>query len=295
MKVPPEQTPGPDGTTTFQIQLLRRRFLESVTAILFILVIVALPLSLSRILQTGLHPNHISHICIAVLILVVFLARKRLGRRLLISSILFIFSVLSLAAFLQYGLVSAGFYFAAAAIFVTGVSLGLRGGVICAGIYAVAITIIALLWMTGRLVYPFDVCQYVLLPSVWATLGVAFLITTAVFFVSAVIFFRGLTGLVDTIDRQKLEIEERTRALGNSNRELSKALREIKTLTGLLPICSHCKKIRDDKGGWQQLENYMELHTTVEFTHSLCPECLQELYPEIAARLKAKKEGDKPR
>lgn len=63
--------------------------------------------------------------------------------------------------------------------------------------------------------------------------------------------------------------------------ELQTALAEIKALRGFLPICSHCKKIRDDEGYWQQLEKYIEDHSDVLFSHSFCPDCAREHYPEF--------------
>jgi len=60
--------------------------------------------------------------------------------------------------------------------------------------------------------------------------------------------------------------------------ELQGALHEVKTLTGLLPICAHCKKIRDDRGYWKQLEAYLHEHSGARFTHSVCPECLTTHY-----------------
>ncbi|MGD9123644.1 MAG: hypothetical protein PVG60_01060 [Desulfarculaceae bacterium] len=74
--------------------------------------------------------------------------------------------------------------------------------------------------------------------------------------------------------------------LNQKNQDLTKALNEIKTLSGLLPICSSCKKIRDDKGYWNQVEDYVAEHTEASFSHSICPECMEQLYPQIAARLK---------
>ncbi len=64
--------------------------------------------------------------------------------------------------------------------------------------------------------------------------------------------------------------------------ELREALREIKELRGILPICSHCKKIRDDAGYWRQVENYIQDRTDAQFTHSICPDCLKKYYPDIA-------------
>lgn len=63
--------------------------------------------------------------------------------------------------------------------------------------------------------------------------------------------------------------------------KLTDALANIRTLSGLLPICANCKKIRDDKGYWQAVETYIKAHSEADFTHSFCPECLKKLYPEF--------------
>lgn len=66
------------------------------------------------------------------------------------------------------------------------------------------------------------------------------------------------------------------------SRELQATLDKVKTLTGLLPICANCKRVRDDGGYWHQVETYVAAHADVRFTHGLCPECLKALYPEFA-------------
>ena len=63
--------------------------------------------------------------------------------------------------------------------------------------------------------------------------------------------------------------------------ELRQALAEVKTLSGLLPICASCKKIRDDQGYWTRVETYLQDHTGVMFTHGICPGCARELYPDL--------------
>lgn len=82
--------------------------------------------------------------------------------------------------------------------------------------------------------------------------------------------------------RQKyghLLIEKHTKLLAEKQ-NLEQALGEIKTLSGLIPICSNCKKIRDDKGYWQQVEIYVRDHSEAEFSHGICPDCLEKLYPD---------------
>ncbi|MBT3233428.1 MAG: response regulator [Calditrichaeota bacterium] len=69
--------------------------------------------------------------------------------------------------------------------------------------------------------------------------------------------------------------------LKEKKEQLEKAISEVKTLKGLLPICAHCKKIRDDKGTWQHVEVYIRDRSQADFTHSICPICTEELYPEF--------------
>lgn len=73
--------------------------------------------------------------------------------------------------------------------------------------------------------------------------------------------------------------------------DLRKALAEIKTLQGILPICSFCKKIRDDKEVWTQLENYISEHTDAQFSHSFCPDCARKMYPKYFPAKEEKKPG----
>ncbi len=65
------------------------------------------------------------------------------------------------------------------------------------------------------------------------------------------------------------------------NQKLQLALDEIKTLRGIIPICAHCKKIRDDQGYWEQLETYLHEHSHAKFSHGICPECIKVHYPEF--------------
>jgi YesN/AraC family two-component response regulator len=84
--------------------------------------------------------------------------------------------------------------------------------------------------------------------------------------------------LVDLERQASKQAQERERLL----QELQTAANRIKTLSGLLPICSSCKKIRDDSGYWTQLERYFTEHSGVLFTHGLCPQCITRLYPDYA-------------
>lgn len=89
-----------------------------------------------------------------------------------------------------------------------------------------------------------------------------------------------LSSIVDITERKQVE-EDRNRLIS----ELQGALSQIKTLSGLLPICASCKKIRNDKGYWQQIELYIQEHSDAAFTHGICPACARALYPELVDKL----------
>jgi len=99
-------------------------------------------------------------------------------------------------------------------------------------------------------------------------------------FNSGIIPYEGREALMvfirDITERRRVQ-EERERLIS----ELQNALADVKKLSGLLPICSSCKKIRDDKGYWNQIESYIRDHSEAQFSHSICPECVKKLYPDI--------------
>ena len=64
--------------------------------------------------------------------------------------------------------------------------------------------------------------------------------------------------------------------------ELQDALAKVKTLSGLLPVCSNCKKIRDDNGNWEPIEVYIRDRSEADFSHSICPECVKTIYPDFS-------------
>ncbi|MCK5682405.1 hypothetical protein KAI46_16510 [bacterium] len=83
-----------------------------------------------------------------------------------------------------------------------------------------------------------------------------------------------LSDLQTAHDKLEGKVKERTA-------ELKKKIEEVKVLSGFLPICASCKKIRDDSGFWNQIESYISTHSEAEFTHGICPECTKKLYPEF--------------
>lgn len=77
---------------------------------------------------------------------------------------------------------------------------------------------------------------------------------------------------------QKALEDERERLID----ELQEALQSLVNVDGMLPICAHCRNVRDDRGSWSRIENYISSRTSLEFTHAICPDCIERLYPEMA-------------
>jgi signal transduction histidine kinase len=99
-----------------------------------------------------------------------------------------------------------------------------------------------------------------------------------------------MVNVIGIITSWRANVESRKRYLlltdlQQTNQDLEKALAEIKTLQGIVPICSKCKKIRDDSGFWNQLEEFMETRLDAEFSHGICPDCMREIYPEVADKV----------
>jgi len=86
-----------------------------------------------------------------------------------------------------------------------------------------------------------------------------------------------ILGVARDISKQKKMREEREKLIN----ELQEAVKEIKHLRGILPLCSICKSIRDDKGYWEQVDVYIQKHSQADISHSICPECSKELYPNF--------------
>lgn len=85
-----------------------------------------------------------------------------------------------------------------------------------------------------------------------------------------------MASFVDITTRKEIEADRE-----NLIKKLQDALNKIKTLKGILPICTSCKKIRDDKGYWNAIETYIKDHSEADFSHSICPDCAKKLYPEF--------------
>jgi phosphoserine phosphatase RsbU/P len=88
------------------------------------------------------------------------------------------------------------------------------------------------------------------------------------------------------VGRRMLEMRA---VLADKVQELALALDQVKTLRGIVPICANCKNVRDDQGYWNRVETYMREHTGAEFSHAVCPDCMEKLYPQLQERGRSKR------
>ncbi|HJV89782.1 MAG TPA: two-component regulator propeller domain-containing protein [Holophagaceae bacterium] len=132
--------------------------------------------------------------------------------------------------------------------------------------------------LLGTLEGPVTALEFQVQPPWWKSAwALTFEALAGVAFLYAVIRFR-LAALARAKAHLEAQIATRTEELEHRNRELSEALTQVKQLSGLLPICSCCKKIRDDNGYWNQLETYISNHSEADFTHGICPQCTQDFF-----------------
>ena len=83
---------------------------------------------------------------------------------------------------------------------------------------------------------------------------------------------------VEKKDAEARILREKNAELEDTNKKLKEANERIKVLSGMIPICCNCKKIRDDEGFWNQIEVYISKHSEAEFSHGICPDCIDMLY-----------------
>ncbi len=97
---------------------------------------------------------------------------------------------------------------------------------------------------------------------------------TGLWLISFLLISAGLSKIVHMIE-----------SLRTANNDLEGALVQVKKLEGILHVCASCKRIRDDKGQWGQLESYIRTHSEADFSHDICPDCMSKLYPDYAERI----------
>ena len=141
--------------------------------------------------------------------------------------------------------------------------------------------IIGLLTLSAMTFYEFF--KQFLIPdiSIWNSHIITIVFSTILALIVSFFVLKRENKIKSTINQKNQELEKAKNDLEENLKRLEEGSRNIKILSGLIHICSSCKKIRDDAGYWHQIEKYIKEHSDAVFSHGLCPACAKELYPDM--------------
>lgn len=243
---------------------------ELINKVLLALGIIAIPIiaaSLLRITTMGWHFFFLIHILSVPVVIGFAIFRKSISLHVKILYLILILFIISSFGFLNLSLSGSGVPFMMLCILIAVTFLKRKTAVWLFLLSVIIIAVIGLSYITGIVEPEIDLATYHSHLTSW----IASLATYSIV-IGLVIFLVGNIGQLLSVKLSELE---------KTNDELQLALKEINTLQGILPICSYCKKIRDDKGYWNQLEIYIHDHSDAKFSHSICPECMKKMRSDL--------------
>lgn len=236
-----------------------------INKVMLVLGIAAIPIiaiSLLRILAMGWQSFFYIHILSVPAVILFAMYRKSISLYIKVFYLIAILFIISIFGFLNLSLSGGGIPFMILSIFVAVTFLDRKTAIWFYFLSVVIVAIIGLCFVKGIVEPKINISTY----HSYITSWIASLATFSIV-IGLVILLAGSIGQL---------LNAKLSELRKTNDELQQALKEIKTLQGILPICSYCKKIRDDKGSWNQLETYIHHHSEAQFSHGICPECAKE-------------------
>lgn len=243
---------------------------DLINKVLLVLGIVAIPIigiSLLRILAMGWQFFFVIHIMSIPVVIAFAIYRKSIPLNIKVAYLILILSIISIFGFINLSLSGSGIPFMMLSILIAVTFLTKKTAIWFYFLSIVIVSIIGLLFLKGFIEPKINIATY----HSYITSWIASLATFSIV-IGLVIL---LVGNIGQLLNDKLSDLERT------NDELHRAMEEIQTLQDILPICSYCKKIRDDKGYWNQLEAYIHAHSGTKFSHSICPDCMKKQYADL--------------
>lgn len=248
--------------------------------------VIAIPAGIASMLRAadiGWQPVMSVHALLVTSSWLMVVFRKRIPYQYLAAFIVAVFVVIGVGGIYQFGISAAGTVFLVAASPIATLLLGLRSGIITLLVMVVSAGILAWLTLTGAVQSQVDIVQFVRAPSSWISAILGWSLAAVAMTASLHVFNKKLINALLEARRSREELLKHQATLEKAikdreaaNRQLQSALDEIKTLRGILPICSYCRAVRDDEGAWSQLETYVANHSEAQFSHGICPECLRK-------------------
>lgn len=248
------------------IQDTRSKICVSFLVTFSLIAIPALIASLYRASHIGWQPVMYAHIALAMMIWGITLFRTRIPYTIQAAAIITVFIIIGLGGIFQFGLIAAGTVFLVIASPIAILFFGKKAGIITFVLAFAGVACLGSLTIFGLLEPSVDLTSYAAAPSTWINSIIGWSLASVALAASLHVFNKDLiNAFKKSIEHQKVLIKREI--------ELEKALNDIKTLQGIIPICSYCHNIRNDEGAWNHLEEYIAQHSEATFSHGICPKC----------------------
>lgn len=227
-------------------------------------IIPVVAVSLLRINNTGWLPVYGLYLAIMVTILACSYNRAQMS--FMLKSILLISMsyMAAVTAIVQFSVGSFALPFFLLFILLARITLGKKIAIWMFSLSMVTLAVVAYLTITGVITPSIEEESYYLDIFSWLNAVITFLLLMAMVIII-------LTSVSNILLAKSQELQK-------ANEKLALAIDEIRTLRGIIPVCTECKKVRDDSGYWQYLESYIGMQKNIQFTHGLCDKCLEEQY-----------------
>lgn len=253
--------------------LLRDKLVNHMVVLGSLLSAIGYIFVLIRTLEFGWTARDIIQLFNLVVIILLAFYRRKVPMRYKAVILILLSLILGVIGFYTLGMLAGGVFFFPLAAVIAALFYSVQVVVTFVLSSILFICLIAIGFVSGQIKLPF----VDLLLTSYTHWGVYILCVTLFFVVTCVTILnyrRAIGELIADVIHQRNDLEK-------SNKELQVALDEIKILKGILPLCSFCKKIRDDQGYWEQVDIYINKFSDAEISHSICPECMEKHYPEV--------------
>jgi len=227
-----------------------------------------------RAFSIGFSYRDIIQVLAGSTIIVLSMIRKRINSNQKAFLLIVAYSVGGLSGFFSFGMLGGAIFLFPTALVVVAIFYSVRITLIYILFSLLFFCLVAMKFCIGTNSLELDVESLMSNHFHWIVYILCILFFSIVTCITIHKYRKLMKMLIDKVKQQR-------EYLKSKNNELSNALENVRTLKGLLPICSHCKKIRDDKGYWKQIESYISENSEAEFSHSICQDCAKKYYPDL--------------
>lgn len=252
--------------------LVRDLVINKILVVSAAVAVTALIIAQFRAFVIGWTFRDVLQSIIVSFILILTLKRKNINTHNKALILIILFSIGGVSGVYTFGMLGGTIFLFPTAAVIVAVFYSFQATLMYIILSIIFFGLLAVKFCSGKETLAFSANVLLTNYSHWAVYIMCIAIFFAVMFVAIHNYRKTMTLLIDKIRHQRDELTK-------TNETLIEAAQNVKKLSGLLPICASCKKIRDDKGYWNQIELYIKQHSEADFSHSLCPACLESLYP----------------